>query len=345
MPLPTIDLTDVRVPVKDGESIEYAYREAEDSDFFDEARKVIFINGMANSGANHAESALALSWVQMCTVIGIYNKSTSGWQDFVQCIGDKNQFDGVSLSAKNSVGVRTFFAGQMPAEAARNALARNPAQVSAFNILRKPENRKREIFAHSQGNLILSNALQAIAAVDGPAGLAGRIIHTFGSPSVNWPPGITKYEHGFTWDPVTWLAGFDSSWTISKVGMPSGSLNPITHGFLEYIKVDPAFIVNRFRWGSLGVTFSLDEEGLAKCIFGMGTNMRRVRPLFEHLAKSHPSDSDDVAVLYIALARKSPAIVTALKSDRPLVTLLIRILSGGWTGADEKKAIEFLKTL
>lgn len=346
MPPPTIDTADAKIPTQDGEINEYTHAEAAAAEaYFDDKRRVIFINGMRNTGKDHAESALALSWVQMCPVIGVYNKTVSGWQDFLQCIGDKNQFNGISLSAKNAVGARKFFLGQVPERAARNALSRNPAQVKLFDLLRKPENKAREIFAHSQGNLILSNALQAIGAVDGVPGLAGRTVHTFGSPSVNWPPGITKYEHGFTWDPVTWLAGFDTTWTISKVGMPSGSKNPITHGFLEYLKVDPAFIVNRFRWGGLGVTFSLDEEGLAECLFKMGTNMRRVRSIFEHLNQDHPSDADDVAVAYVEFVRKSPAVATALKSERPLVSLLMRILGTGWTGADEKRAIEFLKGL
>lgn len=347
MPPPNINLAGAAIPTRDGEVNEYTYPEAQDAEsYFDDSRKVVFVNGMLNSGKDHAESALALSWVQMCTVIGVYNKSTSGWVDFMQCIGDKNQFDGpVSLSAKNKVAVGKVLGGKTSVQAARDALSRNPAQVALFDLLRKQENARLEIFAHSQGNLILSNTLQAIAAVDGQVAITGRVIHTFGSPAVNWPLGITKYEHGFTWDPVSWLAGFDSTWTISKVGMPSGTNNPITHAFLEYLRADPAFVVNRFRWGGLGVTFSMDERGLAKCLIAMGTNMRRVRAIFEHLASDHPSDADDVAVIYVGEARKSGAITTALKTDRALVGLLIRQLEGGWSTAEEKKAVEFLKTL
>jgi hypothetical protein len=309
---------------------------------------VIFVNGMLNSGADHAESAMALSLVQMCPVIGVYNKSVSGWADFTQCIMDKNQFNGpVSLSARNKVAVGRVFLGRTSLQAARQALARNPAAVALFDLLRRPENQAREIFAHSQGNLILSNALQAIGAVDGAAGLAGRTIHTFGSPAVNWPSQITKYEHAFTWDPVTFLAGFDSSWTISKVGMPSGSgvRNPITHAVLEYLKLDPAFYVNRYRVGSFGMTFNMDEAGLTEGLVAMGGNMRRVRAIFEHLEANHGSDVDDVAVRYVGAVASQPALRIALKAERPLVELLIRVMSAGWTSADEKKAIAFLQTL
>ena len=343
---PKIDLVGAKIPQSDGKINEYAYKEAVASAQFNHARKVIFINGMLNRGAAHAESALALSWVRMCTVVGVYNASAGGVKDFAQCIGDKSQFDGpVSFSAETKVAIGTILGGRTSVEAARLALSRNRAQVALFDLLRRPENRRREIFAHSQGNLILSNVLQAIAAADGHQALVGRTIHTFGSPAVNWPAGITKYEHGFTWDPITFLAGFDSTWTISKVGMPKSSKNPITHSFLEYLKCDPAFVVNRFRWGGLGVTFDMDEDSLANAIAAMGTNTRRVLSIFQHLNDKHNSDADDVAVRYVDKIKHSAATLTALKADRPLVALLVRILEEGWTSAEEKKAIAFLQAL
>ena len=339
---PKIDLSGVTIPQTDGAIHQYAYNEAVKSGYFDKNRHVTFINGMNNTGRDHAESALALSWVQMCTVTGVFNQSAGGWEDFLQCVADKNQFDGpVSFSAKNAVAIGSMFGVRTTVEAAEKALSRNTAQVKLFQHLRRHP--RREIFAHSQGNLILSNALQAIAAVDGPGAVGGYRVYTFGSPAVNWPAGLTKYESGFTWDPVTFLAGFDTSWSISKVGMPKGSLNPITHGFLEYLKCDPAFTVNRFRWGSLGVTFSMDEQGLANCLAAMGINTRRVFAIFEYLNKNHTSDADDVAVLYVGHVRKSPALTAAVKSDKPLTDLLIRVMDEGWTSDDEKKAIAFLK--
>ncbi len=339
---PKIDITGVPIPRKDGEIHQYAYNEAVESGYFDAKRHVTFINGMNNTGEDHAESALALSWVQMCPVTGVFNASGGAWKDFGQCIADKNQFDGpVSFSAKSAVALGSMFGSRTTVEAAENALSRNPVQVKLFEHLRR--HRRREVFAHSQGNLILSNVLQAIAAVDGPGAIRGYKVYTFGSPAVNWPTGLTKYESGFTWDPVTFLAGFDATWSISKVGMPKESWNPITHGFLEYLKCDPAFTVNRFRWGSLGVTFNMDEEGLAKCLAAMGGNTRRVFAVFEYLNKKHRSDADDVAVLYVGHMRKSPGLAAAVRADTPLTSLLIRVMDEGWTSDDEKKAIAFLR--
>ena len=151
MPDPKIDLAGAKIPTADGEINEYAYKEALASTQFDRSRKVIFINGMANVGANHAESALALSWVQMCPVVGLYNATSGGFKDLIQCIGDKDQFDGpLSFSADNKVAIGRLIRGRTSAEAARAALARNPAQVALFDLLRRPESRHREIFAHSR---------------------------------------------------------------------------------------------------------------------------------------------------------------------------------------------------
>ncbi len=345
MPDPKIDLTGAKIPHADGEINEYAYKEATAAKAqFRRNRKVIFINGMGNQGNDHAKSALALSWVQMCTVVGVYNATGGTILDLAQCLGDKDQFNGpVSFSADTKVAVGQLLKGQTPVATIRDALSRNAAQVALFDLLRRPKNPCREIFAHSQGNLILSNVLQGIEAVDG--NLSGYTVHTFGSPTVNWPENLKKYEHAFTWDPVSFLAGFDSTWTISKVGMPAGSMNPITHGFIEYIKRDPSFVVNRFRWGGLGVTLNMDEDGLAKAIAAMGTNTKRIKNIFEHLNKNHNSDADDVAVRYIGHIKQAPATQSALKADKPLVSLLIKILDEGWTSSGEKKAMAFLQAL
>lgn len=342
-----IDLTGVTIPKNDGDENLYCYKEAKKNrQFFNDRRTVVFINGMNNTGKEHATSALALSWVQMCNVIGVYNATDGGLNDLIQCLGDKDQFNGIfSKSAKNKITGGNQRTTEVSADAARNALSRNHAQVALFDVLRRKENAKLEIFAHSQGNLILSNVLQAIAAVDGPAALTGRIVHTFGSPSINWPTGIKKFEHGFTWDPVTWLSGFDSSWSISKVGMPTGSMNPITHGFLEYMKQDAAFIVNRFRWGSLGVTINMDEDGLATSLAAMKKNTGRVYEVFEHLNVHHNSDVDDVAVRYVKLVKRAPGVPQAIKSHKKLLPFLIRMMDEGWTSTEEKNAISFLKSI
>lgn len=349
------------VPIRDGQVEEFVNTEAERSSYFDTHRTVVFVNGMKNSGEDHKESALALSMLQMCRVVGVFNQSEGFAADLGQCIADKWQFGkasrvapvplarGASGALDHAQQIAKSKGGVVPgrAEIMRGVLERNAAAAALFDLLRSRAS-DEHLIAHSQGNLILSNALSAVAAVDGRSAIQGRVVHAYGSPAVTWPPGITLLENGFTWDPVTWLAGFDWKFAISKVGMPSGSLQPVTHGFLEYVKQDPAFIINRFRWGSIGMTFSMDEKGLATALAQMDRNLPRVRLVFERLEQNHSSDVDDVAVEYVDMARKrsdAASFGAAIKAESALHKLLIRVMDKGWTSGREKDAITYLKGL
>ncbi len=349
-------------PVHDGQVEEFVHDEARtDSPYFDAHRRVIFINGMGNTGEDHKKSAVALSFMQMCAVIGVYNKSSGFMGDLGQCIADKWQFGkasqavpiplarGAAGALDRAVQMAKAKGGTVPTRAGimREVLSRNSATAAVFDLLRSRAGNEH-LFAHSQGNLILSNALAAVGAVDGAGAIRGRVVHAYGSPSVTWPEGVTVLESGFTWDPVTWLAGFDWKFAISKVGMPSGSLQPVTHGFLEYVKQDAAFIINRFRWGSLGMTVSMDEAGLARALVEMGRNMVRVRLVFERLERKHPTDVDDVALEYVNQVRgrsDAASIGQAIKAEASLFSLLKRVMDAGWTSSGEKEAIAYLKSL
>jgi hypothetical protein len=82
-------------PTYDGQVTQFVAGEALGSRYFDRERRVIFVNGMGNSGANHRDSALALSVLQMCRVVGVYNLTGGFITDLVQCVTDKLQFDGL----------------------------------------------------------------------------------------------------------------------------------------------------------------------------------------------------------------------------------------------------------
>ena len=350
-----IDVKPEDEPRQDGEVRKYTNPEAVkagEGKYFDDNRQVVFINGMDNKPKEHAYSALALSLVQMCPVIGVFNQSSGfGW-DVLQCLFDKLQFQGpLAASAADKVKARNGFWNRLlhgertPVQVVRQALARNPAQVAVFDILRRPENARWPVFAHSQGNLILSNALQGIAAVDGPHAVSRREVHTFGSPAVYYPPGVRLYEHGFTFDYINWLSGFDASFSISKLRWPSTGKQFLDHSFLLYLQDDPEFVVNRFRTGGWGMTFNMNEQGLADCLAAMGTNMERVWQVFDHLARKHNSDVDDVAVRYVNAVRRNGGIAASLKVRRDLVKLLRDSMAAGWTSAEEKDAIAWLNSV
>ena len=79
--------------------------------WFDGKRSGIFINGMLVSGEEHKKAAEALSDLQMCKIIGVYNKSEGGFKDFVQCVHDKYQFHGPGApSAEQESGLMALLA-------------------------------------------------------------------------------------------------------------------------------------------------------------------------------------------------------------------------------------------
>ena len=340
--LSTINVSDRDVPKEDGDITHYRLEEAKESGFFDASRTVLFINGMGNTGLDHARSALVLSYVQMCNVVGIYNKTGGFFGDLIQCVADKNQFNGPMERVK--IGFKNLIRSGVSESEARIYLSRNRAQAAVFDELLGNRYAIREIFSHSQGNLILSNALQALVAVRGIEFVGKFTVNTFGSPAINWPSSVTRREHGFTFDPVNWLSGFDNTWTISKVGWPQDSWNPITHGFIEYMKNEAEFVVNRYRIGGLNITFSMDEEGLAKALVDMSSNIARVKRIFLHLERHHNSDSDDVAEIYVRHIRARPDLEMAVKNSG-LGEILQRILGSGAVFPGERRAIDFLKSL
>lgn len=339
-------------PTKDGEINTY-YTEIGRGDFFDENRRVIFINGMGNSGADHRSSAMALSALQMCPVIGIYNMSSGFFPDLGQCIADKWQFNnpmpGDPAKAFEELVKETQKKDPSKTRAAiaRDVVSRNGACAAVFDVLRDPAMKTYPIFAHSQGNLILSNALQAVALADGAGAIAGREIWSYGSPCRTWPSGILRRDHAFTFDPVGWLTA-TFTLDISKIGVPTGHVVPFAHSFSLYMDNDPEFIVNRHRWGSLGMTVSLDEDAIASDLVSMGVNAPRIYKVMKWIDERHHVDVDDVALAYITRMRQSPAGASTLKTLKrhtDLFPLLIKAMEGGWTTSAEKDAIAFLKAV
>lgn len=327
-------------PVRDGDVKRFVHPLAQAaSDRYRREEPLIFVNGMLNNPIDHAMAALATSWLHMKPVIGVYNLSVSGLSDFFQCIGDKINFSSLDprLIYQRVVGYAN------PAQAMREALARNPAQLALFDLLRRPEHADTPIHAHSQGNLITSNALTAISVVDGQGAIVGRKVYSYGSPTYFWPSGLDREENAFIFDPVSWLGSVDEHTSLSTVGMPTGSLNPITHAFLEYVRNDAAFFVNRYRSGALGVTWDMDEEGLARALVGLGYNFRRVNAIMRYLDSHESTDSDDVALEYVNLVRDTP-LGRQVRQDAPLRETLIRVMDEGVTFPSEHRAIEWLRS-
>lgn len=337
-------------PAQDGDVTRFEAAEVADKGWFDRTRAVVFVNGMLNSPEDHVASATGLSVLQCCPVIGIYNRTDGFWQDLGQCITDKAKLVGVQaeigLSFQNWARAVDTMYGE--AKTARPGLtkrafvgemiASNRATHALYSLIVGAGGMARPaIFSHSQGNLVVSNALTAAALAAGPAAINGIEVSSFGSPCRYWPQGVKRTNYAFTFDPVSWL-DLRTDLTSSKIGFVAA------HGFDVYLQHDAEFIVNRFRWGSFGMTASLDEVGLAAFMVRMGNNPRRLKAILERLYKAHWSDSDDVALLYVNSV--SDGDLRSLRySDPSIIDLLIKSLETGWTTAREKAAIDRLRAV
>jgi hypothetical protein len=199
------------------------------------------------------------------------------------------------------------------------------------------DEKRTPIYCHSQGNLITSNALTALALARGTDALSGIEVHSFGSPCRYWPPGISRINNAFTFDPVSWL-DLRVDMSSSKVGFVAG------HAFTLYMQKDAEFIINRYRFGGLGMTMNMDEEGLASTLIRIGANAPRLRRIFERLRDVHQTDSDDVTEAYVESA--PVALLRQIKqADAGLIQLMIALLESGATFPGERQQINKLKAL
>jgi hypothetical protein len=207
------------IPARGGERIRYYANGTRAS------RQIVFVNGIMNTPAEHALSCQQIMNATGCEVLGVYNQKgtenvivSSALKaafvfeslsfDLGQCINDQ-----VGLLARGAVG----YTGNSP----------NGCTTSLLNLLLNYGHSWPYsplcIMAHSQGNLITSNALMQYSAL-----MTGRAtttdprlnaliargpkkIHVFAvaSPAMTWPTNsfISVHSYWHRYDPVTALSG------------------------------------------------------------------------------------------------------------------------------------------
>lgn len=349
-------------PRGDGDVNRYMSGEGLEQRWFKPDDEVVFVNGMLNTEQDHFDAAMALSLLQGCAVVGIYNKKDGFWRDLGQCISDKYQFtsnlvgdfDGWNKKVDEEYEkVRGLSTAVTRVDFVGTLIEANKATYALYRYLIEDRSHlKTNIFAHSQGNLVTSNALTAVALALGLNVLSSIKVYSYGSPCRYWPPGIYREDNAFTFDPVSWL-DYMPGFTSSKVGAPGGFvktslslLGPIAHGFEIYRNHDAEFTVNRFRWGSFRMTASMDEKGLAGYLIDIGNNPPRLKGVFKWLIKHHWADSDDIASEYVKIAKaKHPSLLRQIaQSDKDTIKVMIQCLDEGWTTSGEHAQIAYLKS-
>jgi hypothetical protein len=185
-----------REPRTGGELVLYS------SSYTNAKKRLVFVNGIANSPHDHAVSCRNLCRLTSCEVLGVYNQTGMHARVVQNCALDK-WLDGLfdveqAIADYVAVGLRGVGLGA-------NCLA-NGCASSLFDLLlyegpRWP-NSPLCIVAHSQGNLITSNALMLYSKMVTKYKLKHPRIHVFAiaSPAVSWPTNkfisVNPYSHG-----------------------------------------------------------------------------------------------------------------------------------------------------
>jgi hypothetical protein len=194
-----------RIPVVDGEVNEYNLTKSPVA-----TPRIYFVNGIRVVGREHALTAAYLSVLIERPVWGIYNKTAGvglgSVVDLSQCLLDYTQNWLARLGPRENLNWVAHL--DKPAKVPDNkipqfldrldkvAVVWNPATRELFKELARHKAQRQLIIAHSQGNLITSNALFVLEDVLGSASLHNIRVYSLASPAPAWPIGLRKTHGG-----------------------------------------------------------------------------------------------------------------------------------------------------
>ncbi|MFO0804327.1 MAG: hypothetical protein U0791_14535 [Gemmataceae bacterium] len=168
--------------------------------------RIYFVNGIRVLAREHAITAAYLSLLIERPVVGVYN-ATAGkiagfFADTFQSGLDYLQNATARLSSNKNLGKPAKVAeGDMDkfltdVNLRKKYTVWNEATLSLFKQVMKHRHTPQMIIAHSQGNLITSNALFVVEDVLGSAGLKNVRVYSLASPSPAWPLGLRVSNGG-----------------------------------------------------------------------------------------------------------------------------------------------------
>ncbi len=183
------------IPSADGEVNVYNLSQASA-----DSPRIYFVNGIRVPPRDHAVSAALLSLLTEHPVHGVYNRTAgliSGFVfDLAQCLADYTQNATARLGSKSNAGrLRDVADHELPAlvdEVMSRSVVWNKATASLFRQLVLNRSQRQLIVAHSQGNLIASNALFVYEDVMGGSSMGNIRVYSLASPAPAWPLGIRK---------------------------------------------------------------------------------------------------------------------------------------------------------
>jgi hypothetical protein len=190
------------IPSADGELNQYNLSHSQV-----QTPRIYFVNGVRVMPRDHAITASYLSLLIERPVWGLYNKTgivklgsiLGSGLDFLQCLPDYAQNAGARLFSASNLNkparVPEHQIASFLNNIERNFTIWNKATAALFKDLVLHRHQMKYIIAHSQGNLITSNALFVMEDILGSAALQKVRVYSLASPSPAWPLGL-RITHG-----------------------------------------------------------------------------------------------------------------------------------------------------
>ena len=162
--------------------------------------RIYYVNGIQTSPQDHAITASYLSLLVERPIVGVFNLSagkgtvTGFLADIAQCLADVLQ----NATARPFSSMNAGKPQKIPEDKINDFLLNvekqyfvwNRATLELFKELVRHRHERQLIIAHSQGNLITSNALFVVEDVLGSGGLKNIRVYSLASPSPGWPLGL-----------------------------------------------------------------------------------------------------------------------------------------------------------
>ena len=187
-------MSTIKIPSSDGEINEYNLTPPVTSNV-----RIHYVNGIRTEGKDHARTAALLSLLTEHPVWGVYNKTGGALLDLGQCALDFFQNATARGTSRGLVPDQNVPAHEIPQrvdQVINDAFIWNKATVALFKSLALNLQTRQMVVAHSQGNMVTSNALFVLEGTLGSQALKNIRVYSLASPSPGWPLGLRHTNEG-----------------------------------------------------------------------------------------------------------------------------------------------------
>ena len=184
----------IKIPSGDGELNEY---NLSNSTVY--VPRIHYVNGIRTDGTAHAKTAALLSVLTEHPVWGVYNATGGMLRDLGQSALDYLQNAGARAGNSEltpSTNVQPHEIPQLVEDVINRSVVWNKGTVALFRSLMLNIQSPQMVVAHSQGNMLTSNALFVIERVLGSQSLKNIRVYSLASPSPGWPLGLRVTNGG-----------------------------------------------------------------------------------------------------------------------------------------------------